>query len=132
MSNLPEYVCYVHPSCPHSQRAMKLTSQMKSVLVQNVATISDKPSWLTGVPILANTHLGVVYKGSDAFTLLSKLLQQHQSKLLDTHPEEKDPPRKAEKLTSISDRSEKQESAITSDMISELQARRSKTLHPSN
>jgi hypothetical protein len=74
---VPDFVLYSHPSCPRSMELVGLLQfyQLSQILIQDVNTLSMKPPWLDGVPTLADTKIGLVYKGSDAITFIKNLVE---------------------------------------------------------
>lgn len=73
---VPDFVLYVHPQCPRSGELLELLYEhpLSQILTQNVEDIPNKPPWLDGVPTLADTKIGLVYKGSDAMTFVKNLI----------------------------------------------------------
>jgi hypothetical protein len=43
------------------------------ILIQDVKDLEEVPSWLNGTPILADTNMGVIYRGKDAVVLTKKM-----------------------------------------------------------
>jgi hypothetical protein len=76
---VPEFVLYVHPNSPQSMQLYQYLQkyQLPQVFVQDVTTLQNKPSWLDGVPILADTKIGLLYRGSDAITFVNNLVGLH-------------------------------------------------------
>ena len=77
-SKQPKYVLYVHPKCPTSEK-LKLHIQQQpaaqhDLYIQNVLLLKKCPEWLNGVPILADTTVGVIYRGTDCLVYVDKLL----------------------------------------------------------
>jgi hypothetical protein len=78
-AKVPEFVLYVHPDCPKSIELVQLLNKcpLSQLLIQNVCNIDPRPAWLNGVPMLANTKVGLVYKGSDAIIVVNRLIDLH-------------------------------------------------------
>jgi hypothetical protein len=71
----PSYIVYVSMKCPVSAQLLtKLNKKpVPNTLVQDVHKLKEYPTWLNGTPIVADTGLGLIYKGTDALVLLEKL-----------------------------------------------------------
>ena len=74
----PAFVLYVHNKCTTSQSLLAQLEKtpIPNIFIQNIALLQDRPRWLDGVPVLADTKLGVVYKGTDCIVFLDKLSRQ--------------------------------------------------------
>lgn len=80
MPTHPAYVLYLEPTLnllnqtllksiqPHHKDVFKL---------QIVTKMKERPPWLNGVPILADTKLGLIYRGTDCVTMTKKLLSNY-------------------------------------------------------
>jgi hypothetical protein len=53
---------------------------LHQVFQQNVVLLQDRPPWLDGVPMLADTNLGMVYRGTDCMIFVEKLMELERSK----------------------------------------------------
>jgi hypothetical protein len=75
MTTPPAFVLYIHSKCEHCQTIQRRLQDhpLPTVYIQNVVLIQDRPQWLNGVPIIADTHMGLLYKGSDCLVFLTKL-----------------------------------------------------------
>lgn len=93
----PDFVLYFHPNCPTCRLLLpKLQGQaVPNVYVQNVLLLQNRPPWLNGVPILADTHLGMIYRGTDAMIFLESLAkskEEEKKKKLLRDSKQKKPP----------------------------------------
>ena len=78
----PNLVLYTHPNCPQSNGLIQQLMQrprIQGLHIQDVNKLTERPPWLDGVPTLADTRLGIVYKGSDALMFMEKVIQQSAS-----------------------------------------------------
>jgi len=73
----PSFVIYFHPRCKTSQEILGMFQRSPSNLVylQNVVLLQQIPQWLNGTPILVDTNLGLLYKGSDAKQFVHNMCQ---------------------------------------------------------
>lgn len=74
----PEYVLYYLPNCQvYASLRQKLEFHpLKTVLQVNLLSLGgQRPPTLNGSPIIVETKLGTLYRGTDAIILLNKLLQ---------------------------------------------------------
>ena len=80
-SDRPDFVLYFHPKCPTCGLilAKMRTISLRNIYLQNVIMLQDRPPWLDGVPILADTHLGMIYRGTDAMIFLDSLIHAAES-----------------------------------------------------
>ena len=71
-----DFVLYFHPKCPICTKLLgKLDSTpLDNVFLQNVMMLTDPPQWINGVPLLADTRLGLVYRGTDCMVFLDKMM----------------------------------------------------------
>jgi hypothetical protein len=71
----PEFVLYVHAQCASSDRLLSIlkSTPMPNILLQNVHLLTECPVWLCGTPMLVDTKLGLLYKGSDVFMLVNHM-----------------------------------------------------------
>lgn len=78
-SEVPLYVLYYLSRCPTSTHLRKQIKayDLPRIHCQSVARLPERPAWLTGVPILANTTDGLLFKGSEAVRLLNELTRAH-------------------------------------------------------
>ena len=72
----PAYVMYFKPKCTPCRRMLRTLAEnrLSTVFVQNIWLLAHLPPWLDGTPILADTRLGVIYRGTDAQVFLDKLI----------------------------------------------------------
>lgn len=76
-SGVPDYVLYFKSGCVTCDRLLQKIDRfgpLPNVYLQNILMLTQRPPWLDGVPILADTHLGMIYRGSDALIFLDKLI----------------------------------------------------------
>lgn len=75
MAQQQQFILYIHPHCPTSRGlSTALRKQPRpDVYVQNVQLLEEKPEWLDGVPIVADTAMGLIYRGTDAVMFMDKL-----------------------------------------------------------
>lgn len=75
------HVVYTLASCPNSIKILQALAQnhVPSILVQDVRKLNQKPAWLNGVPLVADTQFGLLYRGSDAMLIIDKLIQKSKS-----------------------------------------------------
>lgn len=87
-----DYIVYIKPGDPPCEQLMALMSQrglLEDAMVQDALLIKQRPSWLTGVPILihqtpGNKEKGVeptrtAYRGSEAFKFVAAKPVEPQS-----------------------------------------------------
>lgn len=87
-----DYIVYIKPGDPPCENLLELMSQrglLEDAMVQDAMQIKQRPSWLTGVPILihqtpGNKEKGVepsrtAYRGSEAFRFVSAKAVEPQS-----------------------------------------------------
>lgn len=81
----PDFVLYFHPNCPVCRPLLQKLEHksIPKVYVQNVLLLDNRPPWLNGVPILADTTLGMIYRGTDALIFLESLAKSRSSSLKD-------------------------------------------------
>lgn len=71
----PAYVLYIEPGKEPSDRLTTgvQNSGLTQIYIQDVRLLPQRPSWLNGTPILADTKMGLIYRGTDAFVFAQKL-----------------------------------------------------------
>ena len=81
LPDVPDYVLYVHPKCPTCRSIKERLGphQLPKVYMQNVLLLQDRPPWMDGVPSIADTHLGMIYRGTDALVFLESLIKVYQN-----------------------------------------------------
>lgn len=87
-----DYVLYVRPNDPNSQRIVQILNEYKNldnneIWVQDIYDLKKRELWLDGTPYLVNVPLRIKYRGSEAFTVLSNYLEDKKSRArLDKKP----------------------------------------------
>ena len=90
----PKFVVYFHPRCKCSQDILEMFKQAPSnqVYLQNVVLIQHRPEWLNGTPILVDTNLGLLYRGTDAKHLVRNMCELQIKQLSNPPPPLPPPP----------------------------------------
>lgn len=79
--NIPRYILYTRISCFTSTNLLQRIANSKGghiIHIQDADAITHRPKWLDGTPILADTELGIVYKGTNAKTVLERILSREK------------------------------------------------------
>lgn len=90
----PKFVVYFHPRCKCSQDILEMFKQAPSnqVYLQNVVLLQHRPEWLNGTPILVDTNLGLLYRGTDAKHLVRNMCELQIKQLSNPPPPLTPPP----------------------------------------
>lgn len=76
MQTAPDFIAYIKPTCTPSRKIRDNLNEhpLPNVFLQNVLLLESMPAWMNGTPIVADTKLGLIYKGTDAQVFISKLI----------------------------------------------------------
>ncbi len=87
-SSPPKFVVYFHPRCKCSLDILEMFKQAPSnqVYLQNVVLLQHRPEWLNGTPILVDTNLGLLYRGTDAKHLVRNMCELQIKQLSNPPP----------------------------------------------
>lgn len=68
------FVLYTLPACPNCKELIMLADEQApgDVYVQPIDQLSALPSWLDGVPILADKNTMNIYRGTEAFEFMNE------------------------------------------------------------
>ena len=71
----PPFVLYFHPQCTNSISLLRQFQQtpISSVFLQDVRLLQQRPEWLNGTPMLVDTKMGLMYRGTDAIQFVTTL-----------------------------------------------------------
>lgn len=80
-----DYILYVRPNDPNSQRIVQILNEYKSldnneIWVQDIYDLKKRELWLDGTPYLVNVPLRIKYRGSEAFTVLTNYLADKKAR----------------------------------------------------
>ena len=101
-STPPKFVVYFHPRCLSSQDILEMFKQAPSnqVYLQNVVLLQQRPEWLNGTPIVVDTNLGLLYRGTDAKHLVRNMCELQIKQFSNPLPPLPPPPPEEKMMTS--------------------------------